>query len=144
MKKEVHSTPTSSREHANMVRDRFPQRVRSSWFGGPLRWRARTSCHTESGYDRNACANSHPVSTFCAGLASTAPVRWIGLLRKKLVRLGFCIPEIRNRVARQCGIDIASQTRFVIECRHETGLPSYSLLTDTSPYGGRNRLQVAI
>src|SRR5262249_52512935 len=65
--KEIHSTPTSSHEHANTAGDCFPQRVRSSWFGGLLRWRARTSCHTESGCDRNACANSHPVSNFCAG-----------------------------------------------------------------------------
>jgi hypothetical protein len=35
--KEIHSTPTSSREHANTVGDRFRQRVRSSWFGGLLR-----------------------------------------------------------------------------------------------------------
>jgi hypothetical protein len=35
--KEIHSTATSSREHANTVRDRSPQRVRSSWFGGLLR-----------------------------------------------------------------------------------------------------------
>jgi len=34
-KKELHSTLTSSREHANTVGDRFPQRVRSSWFGPP-------------------------------------------------------------------------------------------------------------
>jgi hypothetical protein len=70
--KEIHSTPTSSREHANTVGDLFPQRVRSSWFGDLLRWRARTSCHTDSGCDRNACANSHPVSNFCA--APSAPV----------------------------------------------------------------------
>jgi hypothetical protein len=44
--KEIHSTPTSSRKHANTVGDRFPQRVRSSWFGGLLRSRTRTSCHT--------------------------------------------------------------------------------------------------
>jgi hypothetical protein len=74
---EIHSTPTSSREHANTVGDRFPQRVRSSWFGGLLRWRARAGCHTDSGCDRNACANSHPVSNFCAAQHS-APVRWIG------------------------------------------------------------------
>ena len=73
--KEIHSTPTSSREHANMVGDRFRQRVRSSWFGGLLRWRARTSCHTDSGRDRNACADSHPVSNFCAGPRPSAPVR---------------------------------------------------------------------
>jgi hypothetical protein len=59
--------------HANTVGDRFPQRVRSSWFGGLLRWRARTSCHTDSGCDRNACVNSHPVSNFCAAQHS-APV----------------------------------------------------------------------
>jgi hypothetical protein len=35
--KEIHSTPTSSREHADTVGDRFRQRVRSSWFGGLLR-----------------------------------------------------------------------------------------------------------
>jgi hypothetical protein len=35
--KEIHSTPTSSRKHANTVGDRFRQRVRSSWFGGLLR-----------------------------------------------------------------------------------------------------------
>jgi hypothetical protein len=75
---EIHSTPTSSREHANTVGDRFRQRVRSSWFGDLLRWRARTSCHTDSGGDRNACANSHPVSTFCTGPHPSAPVRWIG------------------------------------------------------------------
>ena len=51
--KEIHSTPTSSREHANTVGDRFRQRVRSSWFGDLLRWRARTSCHTESDWDYN-------------------------------------------------------------------------------------------
>jgi len=73
--KEIHSTPTSSREHANTVGDRFRQRVRSSWFGDLLRWRARTSCHTDSGCDRNACANSHPVSNFCAGPRPSAPVR---------------------------------------------------------------------
>src|SRR5262249_61560605 len=80
--KEIHSTPTSSHEHANTVGDRFPQRVRSSWFGGLLRWRARTSCHTdtESGCDPNACA-THPVSNFCAA-AFTAPVRWIGFSEK--------------------------------------------------------------
>jgi hypothetical protein len=78
MKKEINSTPTSSREHANTVGDRFRQRVRSSWFGGLLRWRARTSRHT---CDRIAFANSHPVSTFCAA-ASTAPVRWIGFSEK--------------------------------------------------------------
>jgi hypothetical protein len=72
--KEIHSTPTSSREHANTVGDRFRQRVRSSWFGSLLRWRARTSWHTDSGYERIASANSHPVSTFFAGQDS-APVR---------------------------------------------------------------------
>jgi hypothetical protein len=72
--KEIHSTPTSSCEHANRVGDRFPQLVRSSWFGGLLCWRARTSCH----FERNACTNSHPVSTFCAGAHPSAPVRWIG------------------------------------------------------------------
>jgi len=51
--------------------------VRSTWFGGLLRWRARTSYHTDSGCDRNACANSHPVSNFCAAHHS-APMRWIG------------------------------------------------------------------
>ena len=79
--KEIHSTPTSSREHANTVGDRFRQRVRSSWFGDLLRWRARTSCHTDSGCDRNACANSHPVSNFCAAHPS-APVRWGGFSEK--------------------------------------------------------------
>jgi hypothetical protein len=74
---EIHSTPTSSREHANTVGDRFPQRVRSTWFSGLLRWRARTSCHPDSGCDRNACANSHPVSNFCAAQHS-APVKSIG------------------------------------------------------------------
>jgi hypothetical protein len=73
--KEIHSTPISSRKHANMVGDRFRQRVRSSWFGDLLRWRARTSCHTDSGCDRNACANSQPVSNFCAGPRPSAPVR---------------------------------------------------------------------
>jgi len=73
--KEIHSTPTSSREHANTVGDRFRQRVRSSWFGDLLRWRARTSYHTDSGCDPNACANSHPVSNFCAGPLPSAPVR---------------------------------------------------------------------
>ena len=73
--KEIHSTPTSSREYANAVGDRFRQRVRSTWFGDVLRWRARTSCHTDSGCDRNACANSHPVSNFCAGPRPSAPVR---------------------------------------------------------------------
>jgi hypothetical protein len=60
-------------EHANTVGDRFRQRVRSSWFGGLLRWRARTSCHTESGCVRTAFAN--PVSNFCAGPHPSAPVR---------------------------------------------------------------------
>src|SRR5262245_534493 len=72
--KEIHSTPTSSREHANTVGDRFRQRVRSYWFGELFRRRARTSCHTGSGFDRNACANSHPVSNFCAGPRPSAPV----------------------------------------------------------------------
>src|SRR6516162_6868761 len=58
-------------EHANTVADRFPRRVRSSWFGGLLRWRARTSWHTGSGCE--PIANSHPVSTFCAARLS-APV----------------------------------------------------------------------
>ena len=71
--KEIHSTPTSSHEHANTVGDRFLQRVRSSWFGGFLRWRARTSCYTQSGCEHNACANSHPVCNFCAAQHS-APV----------------------------------------------------------------------
>src|SRR4029077_5372093 len=66
--KEIHSTATSSREHANTVGDRFRQRVRSSWFGGLLRRRPRTSCHTE----RNAFANSYPVSNFCAAHHSHA------------------------------------------------------------------------
>jgi len=79
--KEIHSTPTSSREHANTVGHCFPQRMRSSWFGGLLRWRARTSCHTESGCDRNACANSQPVSNLCAAHQS-APVRWFGFYEK--------------------------------------------------------------
>ena len=82
--KEIHSTPTSSHEHANTVGDRFPQRVRSSWFGGLLRWRARASCHTDSGCDPDACANGHTVSNFCAGRHS-APVMWIGF---SPVRLG--------------------------------------------------------
>jgi hypothetical protein len=72
--KEIHSTPTSSREHANTLGDRFRQRMRSSWFGDLLRWRARTSWHTDSGWDRNAFANSHPVSTLCAGPHPSAPV----------------------------------------------------------------------
>jgi hypothetical protein len=72
--KKIHSTPTSSHEHPNTAGDRFPQRVRSSWFSGLLRWRAGTNCHTESGCDRNARANRHPVSNFCAGQHS-APVR---------------------------------------------------------------------
>ena len=59
------------------IGDRFLQRVRSTWFGGLLRWRARTSYHTDSGFHRNACANSHPVSNFCAAHPA-APVRWIG------------------------------------------------------------------
>jgi len=75
--KEIHSTPASSGEHANTVRDRFRHRVRSSWFGGLLGWRVRTSCHTASGCARNAFANSHPVSTFCSG-SSSAPVSWYG------------------------------------------------------------------
>jgi len=68
---ELFSRDFSDEKHANTVEDRSPQRVRSSWFGGLLRWRARTSCHT--GCARNAFANSHPVSTFCAGPHS-APV----------------------------------------------------------------------
>src|SRR5215510_993143 len=52
--------PTSNHEDANTVGDRFPQLVRSSWFGGLLLWCARTSCHTKSGCDHNTCANSHP------------------------------------------------------------------------------------
>src|SRR4029077_7606741 len=72
--KEIHSTPTSSREHANTVGDRFRLRVRSSWFGGLFRWRARTSCQTESGCVRNAFATSHPVCNCCAAHPS-APVR---------------------------------------------------------------------
>jgi len=79
--KEIHSPPTSSREHANTVEDRFRQRVRPNWFAGLLRWRARTSCHTESGCDRIACANSHPVSNLCAAQHST-PVRWVGFSEK--------------------------------------------------------------
>jgi len=79
--KKIHSTPTSNREYANVVGDGFRQRVRSTWFGGLLRWRARTSCHTDSGCDRNACANSHLVSDFCAAHPS-APVRWIGFSEK--------------------------------------------------------------
>jgi hypothetical protein len=73
--KEIYSTPTSNREQAHMVVDRFRQRVRSSWFGELLYWRARASCPTDSGCDRNARANSHPVSTFCAGPHPSAPVR---------------------------------------------------------------------
>jgi hypothetical protein len=73
--KEIHSTPTSSREHANTVGDRFRQCVRSSWFGDLLRWRARTSYHTDSGCDRNACANSQPVSNLGAAPHPSAPVR---------------------------------------------------------------------
>ena len=46
--KEIHSTPTSSREHANTVGDRFPQRVRSSWFGGLLLWRLDSFKYRES------------------------------------------------------------------------------------------------
>src|SRR5215470_9772004 len=79
--KEIHSTPTSSHEYANTVGDRFPQRVRSSWFGGLLRWRARTNCHTDSGCDRDACANGHPVSDFRAGRHSAA-VMSIGFSEK--------------------------------------------------------------
>jgi hypothetical protein len=80
--RKIHSTPTSSGKHANTVGDRFPQRVRSSWFSGFLRSRAGTSRHTESGCagcvrNAHASANSHPVSNFCAGQHS-APVRWIG------------------------------------------------------------------
>ena len=71
---ELFSNEKEIHEHANTVGDYFPQHVRSSWFGGLLRWRARTSCHTESGCDRNACANTHPVSNLCAGQHS-APVR---------------------------------------------------------------------
>jgi len=81
--KEIHSTTTSGREHPNTVGDRFRQRVRSSWFGGLLRWRARTNCHTESGWDRNTCAHSHPVSNFCAGPHPSASVRWIGSAPRK-------------------------------------------------------------
>jgi len=71
-----------------MVGDRFPQHVRSSWFDGLLRWLARTSCHTDSGCgrNRNACANSHPVSNFCAAQHS-APVRSIGFSEKMLNRV---------------------------------------------------------
>ena len=50
--------------------------MRSTWFGGLLPRRARTSCHTDSGCDRNACANGHPVPNFCAAHPS-APVRRI-------------------------------------------------------------------
>jgi hypothetical protein len=75
--KEIHSTPTSIHEHARTVGARFPQRVRSSWFGDLLRWRAGTSCHAESGCNSIAFAISHPVSNFCAAQHS-APVRWIG------------------------------------------------------------------
>jgi hypothetical protein len=46
--KEIHSTPTSSREHANMVRDRFPQRVPSSWSAGLLLWRLDSVKYRES------------------------------------------------------------------------------------------------
>src|SRR6266513_3540925 len=94
--KEIHSTPTSSREYANAVGDRFRQRVRSTWFGGLLRWRARTSCHTDSGYDRNACANSHPVSNFCAAHPST-PVRWIGFSEKCQSASDRCQKNPRKR-----------------------------------------------
>jgi len=34
------------------------ERVRSTWFNGLLRWRARTNCHIESGCDGNASANN--------------------------------------------------------------------------------------
>ena len=51
--KEIHSTPTPTREQANTVRDRFSQRVRSSWFGSPRRRRARTSYDTDSSCDRH-------------------------------------------------------------------------------------------
>ena len=94
--KQIHSTPTSSREYANAVGDRFRQRVRSTWFGGLLRWRARTSYHTDSGCDRNACANSHPVSNFCAAHPS-APVRWIGLSEKCQSASDRCQKNPRKR-----------------------------------------------
>src|SRR5215475_10221290 len=93
--KEIHSTTTSGREHPNTVGDRFRQRVRSSWFGGLLRWRARTNCHTESDCDRNACANSHPVSNFWAAQHS-APLRWERFLRKMSVGLGPMPKESPN------------------------------------------------
>jgi hypothetical protein len=51
--------------------------VRSSWFGDLLRWRARTSCHTEFDCDRNACANSQPIPN-CRAAHHSAAVRWIG------------------------------------------------------------------
>ena len=79
--KEIQSTPTPSRGHANMVEARCHQRVRSGWFGGFLRWRARTSCHTEFDCDRNACANSHPVFN-CPAAHHSAAVRWVGFSKK--------------------------------------------------------------
>ena len=84
--KEICSNPASSHKHANTVGDRFPQRVRSSWFGGLLRWRARTSCHTKSSCDRIAFAIHHPLSNFCAGQHS-APVRLDRLQSKQPMSL---------------------------------------------------------
>ena len=40
---------------------RFRQRVRSTWFGGFPRWRARQVTTPIPAAHRNICANSHPV-----------------------------------------------------------------------------------
>jgi hypothetical protein len=90
-----------------MVGVRFRQRVRSSWLSGLFRWRARTSWHTESDCDRNACANSQPLPNSRAAHHSAA-VMWIGFSKKcqsgsdRCRRRLYIRRQSRPRIATAC------------------------------------------
>ena len=96
---------------------RFPQRVCSSWVGGILRRRARTSCHAESGCVRIAFAN--PVSAFCAGPHS-APVTG-----SRFTTRGAVIKSL----------SAMTRTAHVYEVRPRKDKRGVDLISDALPFG---------
>jgi hypothetical protein len=127
--KKIQSTPIPSRGHANMVEARCHQLVRSSWFGGLLRRRARTSCHTEFDCDRNACANSHPVFNCPAAHHSAAVRRVVSpknaspladstwRARTNAKGISESINALSDRPSRSCGTNALSRPRIAPACQ---------------------------
>ena len=152
--KEIQSTPTPSRGHANLVEARCHQRVRSGWFGGLFRWRARTSCHTEFDCDRNACANSHPVFNCPAAHHSAAVRRVVSpknaspladstwRARTNAKGIAESINALSDRPSRSCGTNALSRPRIAPACQGSRHGDRSILFPDRVAKRGRLRSSV--